>query len=137
SAEAATASETRLKVVEIAKSYQDRVQYVYGQRDESKLIFDCSSFTQFVFKKVGIRIGWGATAQTKYGDKIALASNLKIGDLIIFSKPTDYTKIGHVGMYIGKGKFIHNLNPANDVVISDLTTGSWKKRFMFGTRVIK
>ncbi|MBC8080405.1 MAG: NlpC/P60 family protein, partial [Gorillibacterium sp.] len=54
SAEAATASETRLKVVEIAKSYQGRVQYVYGQRVESKLIFDCSSFTQFVFKKAGI-----------------------------------------------------------------------------------
>ena len=137
SAEAATASATRLQIAAIAKSYQGKVQYAYGQRNESKLIFDCSSFTQFVFKKAGIRIGWGATAQTKYGDKIASASNLKIGDLIIFSKVKDRSKIGHVGIYIGKGKFIHNLNPANDVVISDLTTGSWKSRFMFGTRVIK
>ncbi|MCL6457735.1 MAG: C40 family peptidase [Gorillibacterium sp.] len=137
SAEAATASATRLEIAKIAKSYQGKVQYAYGQRNESKLIFDCSSFTQFVFKKAGIHIGWGATAQTKFGDKISSASNLKIGDLIIFSKVGNKSKIGHVGIYVGQGKFVHNLNPANDVITSDLTSTSWKNRFMYGIRVVK
>lgn len=135
-AEAATAAETRQKVVAIAKSYQGKVQYQYGKRNESRLIFDCASFTQFVYKKAGISIGWGATTQTRFGTKISSASDLKVGDLVMFSSVKNKSKIGHVGIYIGNGKFIHNLNPANDVIISDLTTGSWKTRFKQGTRVI-
>ncbi|MEO3944785.1 C40 family peptidase [Gorillibacterium sp. CAU 1737] len=137
-AEAATAtsSTTASKAISIAKSYQGKVQYQYSVRNESKLIFDCSSFTQFVFKKVGIKIPWGANAQTKSGTKITKISNLKPGDLVHFSVSTP-GKIGHVGIYIGNGKFIHNLSPKYDVVISDLSTGSWNKKFIQGTRIIK
>ncbi|WP_438432773.1 C40 family peptidase [Gorillibacterium sp. sgz500922] len=135
-AEAATASSTASKVISIAKSYQGKVQYQYGVRNTSKLIFDCSSFTQFVYKKVGITIPWGANAQTKSGTKITKTANLKPGDLVMFSVSTP-GKIGHVGIYIGNGKFIHNLSPKYDVVISDLSKGSWNKKFISGTRVIK
>jgi len=135
-AEAASASTTASKVISIAESYQGKVQYQHGVRNPSKLIFDCSSFTQFVFKQVGIYIPWGATAQTKYGTKIGNTANLKPGDLVQFSVATP-GKIGHVGIYIGGGKFIHNVNPKSDVVISDLTTGYWKRHFIQGTRVIK
>lgn len=135
-AEAATASSTASKVISIAKSYQGKVQYVWGKRDPNKLIFDCSSFTQFVYKKAGISLLWGANKQTKAGTKITKISNLKKGDLVHFSVGTP-GKIGHVGIYIGDGKFIHNLNPKYDVVISDLSTGYWKRHFIQGTRVIK
>ncbi|WP_058304217.1 C40 family peptidase [Gorillibacterium timonense] len=135
-AEAATASSTASKVISIAKSYQGKVQYEYGVRNESKLIFDCSSFTQFVYKKAGIKLPWGANMQTKYGTKITKISNLKPGDLVHFSVSTP-GKIGHVGIYIGNGKFIHNLSPKYDVVISDMSSGNWKNRFIQGTRVIK
>ncbi|WP_438432772.1 C40 family peptidase [Gorillibacterium sp. sgz500922] len=123
------------KVISIAESYQGKVQYVYGERNPSKLIFDCSSFTQFVYGKVGVSLPWGANAQTKSGAKITKISNLKPGDLVMFSVSTP-GKIGHVGIYIGDGKFIHNLSPKYDVVISDLSKGSWNKKFISGTRVL-
>ncbi|WJH34831.1 C40 family peptidase [Paenibacillus sp. CC-CFT747] len=127
----------RSNLVNYAKSLQDRVNYKYGARDEARLLFDCSSFTQYVYKKQGIYIPWGANAQTKYGTTIKYKSSLQMGDLVMMSFSKNSTRIGHVGIYIGGGKFIHNVNPTDDVVISDLNSGYWKDRFVKGTRVIR
>jgi cell wall-associated NlpC family hydrolase len=124
------------KVVNYALSLKGKVQYQWGKRDPSHLIFDCSSFTQYVFKQtLNKYMGWGANAQTHYGPKISTTGALKRGDLVMFSVGTP-GKIGHVGIYMGNGKFVHNLSPKANVVISDLTTGYWKRHFIQGTRII-
>lgn len=123
-------------IIDYAKSLMGKVTYKYGARNPEKLQFDCSSFTQFVFKSQGIYIPWGANAQTTYGTDVKSINDLKPGDLVMASVSTP-GKIGHVGIYIGEGKFIHNVNPTSNVVISDLTSGYWKNHFVKGTRVIK
>ncbi|MFM9280990.1 C40 family peptidase [Paenibacillus jiagnxiensis] len=118
------------KIVNTAKSYQGKVTYKFGARNPSKLIFDCSSFTQFVFKKNGKNIPWGSKAQAKRGKAVYSKSKLAIGDLVMFSvnKPG---RIDHVGIYVGNGRFISNM-PKKGVVIESINKGYWGGRFIMG-----
>ncbi|OXM82707.1 C40 family peptidase [Paenibacillus rigui] len=128
-ASAATTSQDD-KIISTAKSYIGKVKYVYGERNPDKLIFDCSAFTQFVFKKNGISIPWGSRAQAKVGTKVSSISKLQKGDLVMFSVGTK-GQINHVGIYVGNNKFISNTK-SSGVVISSMTSGYWSTRFIEG-----
>lgn len=127
-------------IIANAERLQGKVQYHWGVMDPSKMWFDCSSFTKYLFKQEGINLRWGARKQ--YVDGIKISKNqLRPGDLVFFSVPstvnakTAYDKIEHVGIYIGNGKFIHNLNPKSDVTISNLNVGYWKNHYIAAARV--
>ena len=85
--------------------------------------FDCSGFTQYVFKKAGVSLPRTSSAQGKVGTKVS-RSELRSGDLVMFP--------GHVGIYIGDGMFIHSPSPGKSVRIDDLST---RKNFLYGRRV--
>jgi murein DD-endopeptidase / murein LD-carboxypeptidase len=126
------------KLIAFAVSLQGKVQYGYSKRvtsNPNKMILDCSSFTQYVYKQaLGVKMGWGANKQYNAFPHITNA-DLRKGDLVFFSV-SNPSKIGHVGIYIGDGKFIHNVNPKSDVVIADLTKGYWKKHYIDASRPI-
>jgi lipoprotein Spr len=111
-----------------AESYMGKVRYKFSTRDTQHLIFDCSSFTQFVFKQNGIDIPWGSSAQAHFGTRVPDKAHLSIGDLIMFSVNTP-GHINHVGIYIGNGKFISN-TPSSGVAISNLNSGYWSSRYI-------
>ncbi|WP_373230188.1 C40 family peptidase [Cohnella sp.] len=123
----------KAEIISIAKSLMGKVKYKFGVNNPSRLIFDCSSFTKYVFAKKGITLKWGSSAQSKQGKYVA-KKNLQKGDLVFLSvaKPG---KINHVGIYIGDGKFIHNTNggSANGVIISNLS--SYSSRYITARRV--
>jgi lipoprotein Spr len=129
-ASAQVAQATHDNIIQTAESYIGKVRYRYSTRDSQHLIFDCSSFTQFVFKKNGIDIPWGSKAQSSFGTPVRDKSYLRVGDLIMFSVGTP-GRINHVGIYIGNGKFISN-TPSSGVVINELNSGYWKDRFITG-----
>jgi lipoprotein Spr len=118
------------RIVNTAKAYQGRVTYRFGVRNPAQLIFDCSSFTQFVFQKNGRKIPWGSKAQARWGLPVRSKSQLSIGDLVFFSvnKPG---QINHVGIYIGNGQFISN-SPSRGVHIASIHTGYWGGRYITG-----
>ncbi|UUZ86081.1 C40 family peptidase [Paenibacillus sp. P26] len=118
------------QIVNTAKSYIGQVKYRYGTRDPQHLIFDCSSFTQFVFQKNGMNIPWGARAQTGFGTPVTSKSKLSVGDLVMFSVGTP-GRIDHVGIYIGNGQFIGN-SPSKGVAVYSMNTGYWSTRFITG-----
>ncbi|SDO04536.1 Cell wall-associated hydrolase, NlpC family [Paenibacillus sp. yr247] len=126
----ATSASKDDRIVRTAQSYIGKVRYRFGVRDTNRLILDCSAFTQMVFKKNGITIPWGSSAQAKVGTPVKHKAQLRKGDLVMFSvsKPG---RINHVGIYIGNGKFISNTT-SSGVVIRDLNTGYWKDRFIIG-----
>lgn len=132
SAPAATTG-TGSKIVSTAKTYQGKVTYVWGERDPSRLIFDCSSFTQFIYKKYGISLPWSSRQQSQMGSYVS-KSNLRTGDLVFFSVGTP-GQVGHVGIYIGSGQFIHNL-PNKGVIISSLGSTYWSGHYITGRRVL-
>lgn len=93
-------------VVAASKALRGKVTYRYGTNKPGSLIFDCSSFTKYVYGKYGVNLKWGTSAQVKQGQYVA-KSSLRKGDLIFFNNGRT-SAVSHVGIYIGNGQFIHN-----------------------------
>ncbi len=66
--------------------------------------FDCSGFIQMLFKKLDYLIPRNARDQVNWeGFYSVEPSSLAPGDILFFGEG----KIGHVGLYIGDGQFLH------------------------------
>ena len=76
--------------------------------------FDCSGFTMYVFAQIGVSLPHYAAAQYGLGRAVA-KSDVQPGDLVFFSG------LGHMGMYIGGGNFIHSPRTGDVVKISSLS----------------
>jgi peptidoglycan DL-endopeptidase CwlO len=75
------------------------VPYVWGGTTPSG--FDCSGFTSYVYRQMGISIPRTARQQQNFGTKVSLSA-LQPGDLVFWGSPAY-----HVGIYIGGGSYIH------------------------------
>jgi len=130
-----SASKTN-RVIDLAESYRGRVSYDFGTRNPSRLIFDCSSFTQFIFSKVGVDLKWG-TNQQKYQGTAVSKGNLRKGDLVFFDTVgSNNRNVNHVGIYMGNGKFIHNSPSLDGISINSLNSGWWTKHYVSARRVL-
>jgi cell wall-associated NlpC family hydrolase len=76
--------------------------------------FDCSGFTQYVYKHFGIYLPHSSRMQAGYGTAVSRA-NLQPGDLVFFFSP-----IHHVGIYIGGGKMVNAAGTGKGVRIDYL-----------------
>ncbi len=88
--------------------------------------FDCSGFVMFVYAKVGVSLPHNAAAQYRHGRAVSRAE-LRPGDLVFFNG------LGHNGIYIGGGRFIHSPHSGDVVKISSLGD-SWYARTWVGGR---
>jgi len=111
-------SATGSEIVAFAKKYLG-YKYVSGGSTPSKG-FDCSGFTTYVYKHFGYSISRTSSAQASNG-KAVNKSSLQAGDIICFARRSGSKKIGHVGIYIGGGKFIHAANSRKGVIISNVS----------------
>ena len=89
--------------------------------------FDCSGFTAYVYAKLGITLAHSTYAQWDAGTHIP-RGDLQPGDLVFFAG------IGHVGIYIGGGRFIHAPHTGTVVQISSLS--GWYSSEYVGARRI-
>lgn len=99
--------------------------------------FDCSSFTRHVFKRFGVDLPRLAKDQDNIGRRVS-RSDLQAGDLIFFTVPGRFDSDaipGHVGIYIGDGKFIHTWGDPG-VQISELDSGYWSNVILHMQRVL-
>ena len=112
-------------VVGIAMRYLG-VPYVWGGASPSG--FDCSGFTMYVYAQVGVSLPHNAAAQYGYGVPVS-RSQLQPGDLVFFNG------LGHMGLYIGGGQFIHAPHTGDVVKISSLSD-SWYASTYVGARRI-
>lgn len=110
--------------------------YVWGATGPNK--FDCSGFTQKVFRKAGIKIPRNSRAQAKVGQYITF-NQLKCGDMVFFATNKKNAKrVTHVGIYLEEGKFIHASSGGKRVMISSFEKNPYyKQRFVLGRRIIK
>lgn len=125
------------ELVNYAKQYLG-VPYEFGTGpyEETKK-FDCSSFTRYVFKKFGVNLPRLAKDQDNLGTRVS-RSELDVGDLIFFTVPDRFASDaipGHVGIYIGDGKFIHTWGDPG-VQISDLDSGYWSNVILHMQRIL-
>jgi peptidoglycan DL-endopeptidase CwlO len=109
-------------VVGIAMQYLG-TPYVYGGSSPSG--FDCSGFVMYVYAQVGVSLPHNAAAQYGYGTPVD-RSQLQPGDLVFFNG------LGHNGIYIGGGSFIHSPHTGDVVKISSLS--GWYASTWVGAR---
>jgi len=128
-AEAATPQSEAL--IKSGKEYLG-VPYRLGAPSGSTYAFDCSSFTQYLFKKNGISLPRTSSAQSTKGTKVA-KSYLSMGDLVFFN--TNGRSISHVGVYAGQNKMLHT-SSSKGVVLSDMNTSYWNNRYVTARRVL-
>ena len=98
-------------VVGIAMQYLG-VPYVWG--GSSPAGFDCSGFIQYVFAQVGVQLPHHAASQYSYGVPVPYGE-MQPGDLVFFDG------LGHAGIYIGGGQFIHSPHTGDVVKISSIS----------------
>ena len=108
--------------------------YVWGGSSLKDGGFDCSGFTQYVFKQAGYTIDRTSLQQSLDGTLVNIA-NLKPGDLVFFSFAQN-GKVDHVGLYIGNGKMINSPKTGDVVKTVDITTSYWQSRFVTARRII-
>lgn len=132
---AATVSTSSVADNVIAKGKQFMgVRYKFGAPAGRTDMFDCSSFTQYVFKQNGIKIPRSSKQQAKIGTYVP-KSQLRAGDLV-FSDTNRDGVINHVGIYMGNGKVIHTYRVGVGVTISNFKGSSWDKTYVTARRVI-
>jgi cell wall-associated NlpC family hydrolase len=88
--------------------------------------FDCSGFVMYVFAQIGVSLPHNAAAQYGYGTPVS-RDQLQPGDLVFFDG------LGHDGIYIGNGQFIHSPHTGDVVKISSLSD-SWYASTWVGAR---
>jgi len=110
-------------------------KYVWGATGPRT--YDCSGFTQKIYRDAGIKIPRVSRDQAKVGQYISY-NNLQKGDMVFFdTKKHRSGKVTHVGIYLGRGNFIHASSGAKKIVIFNFNKRSYyKKRFLWGRRVI-
>jgi hypothetical protein len=94
-------------------------------------LFDCSSFVYYAYEQAGIKLGERTSATTKTLRKKGTAvkgglANARPGDMIFFDT---YDKDGHVGIYLGDGKFIGAQSSTGVAVVDINKSDYWSSRF--------
>ena len=116
----------RTRIVRFARVYLG-VRYSYGGTTP-RSGFDCSGFTRFVYAHFGIALPHYSVAQFSTGRRVS-RGRLRPGDLVFFDR------LGHVGLYIGRGRFIHAPHTGTRVSISPLA-GSYAAGYDGAVRLI-
>lgn len=92
--------------------------------------FDCSGLTMVVYRLNGLDLPRNSAWQFEHGRAVDKA-DLRSGDLVFFAT-NGGRRVSHVGMYIGRDRFIHAPRPGRDVCVSRLSNSYFRKRFVGG-----
>lgn len=118
------------KIVACAQEYLG-TPYVWG--GTSAKGFDCSGFTQYVFKQFGYSLKRTAANQLTCGTTVT--GELQVGDLVFFKNTyTTSAAASHVGIYMGNNMFIHAAN--GGVKITSLDHEYYAPRYIGAQRII-
>jgi peptidoglycan DL-endopeptidase CwlO len=115
-------------VIHAGDKYIGNSVYVFGggrnSYDVANGRFDCSAFVAWAFRQAGIKVGAHTDILKNTGTSVSI-SEARSGDLVFFDT---YKIDGHVGIYLGGGKFIGSQS-STGIAIADLTKGFYKKKF--------
>ncbi len=111
-------------VVEMAKSYIG-TPYVYGGMSPAG--FDCSGFVKYCYSLMGVNLNRVAADQAYNGVEVPVG-DMRPGDILCFSSSIGGSYIGHTGIYVGNGYFIHSPRTGYTVEIVALDATSYGQR---------
>lgn len=92
---------------------------------------DCSGFVRAVYNLCGVSIPRTSRDQYKAGESVS-KKDIQDGDLVFFG--ASESKINHVGIYVGDGKFVHAPRRGEDIKITHIDENYFEKRFIGARR---
>ena len=123
----------RGQIAEVAKQ-QLGIRYVWG--GTTRRGFDCSGFTQYVYKKCGLTLTRSCISQIGEGTIIP-KEDLQCGDLVFFKRTTNSKNfVTHVGIYLGDGKLIH-ASSSKGITIVELESDYYVKHYLCARRILQ
>lgn len=109
------AARQRIKATKAVSVAKKQIGDPYRWGASGPNAFDCSGLVMYSWRKAGVKLPRITGSQYRAVKKKVSWKNLKPGDLMFFSG------LGHVGMYVGKGKMIHSPHSGTRVQINKLS----------------
>ena len=91
--------------------------------------FDCSGFVRYVYGHFGRSLPHSSYADFDLGRRVSRGS-LRPGDLVFFDG------VGHVGMYVGGGRFIHAPHTGTSVQVTRLDEPWYRSSYDGARRLV-
>ncbi|HEY8683206.1 MAG TPA: C40 family peptidase [Rhodanobacter sp.] len=97
--------------------------------------FDCSGLVDYIYRNAAeIVLPHSSRAMAAMnGKKVRHMSDLASGDLVFFGSTGG---VSHVGVYVGKGRFVHAPNSGGTVRLDDIDGPYWGNHFAYGKRLL-
>jgi len=90
--------------------------------------FDCSGLVMYAYSKLGVSLPHSSYALWNVGTPVP-RDQLQAGDMVFFSG------LGHMGLYIGGGQFVHAPHTGDVVKVSSMSSGSYAYSYVGARRV--
>jgi cell wall-associated NlpC family hydrolase len=100
--------------------------YVWGGATPTG--FDCSGLVSWAYRRLGVELPHSSYALYDRGRRVA-RSRMKPGDLVFFSG------LGHVGMYLGRGRMVHAPQSGRNVEVVPLRGPYYGSRLIGARRI--
>lgn len=110
---------------------QNGTPYVYGGTRPGG--FDCSGFTQFLYKEHGFQINRRASTQLQDGIVVP-KEGMIAGDLVFFREAWEPCEASHVGIYVGNNTIIHS--GSRGICYANLDVDWFAETFLCARRVL-
>ena len=97
--------------------------------------FDCSGLVDYIYRNAA-NLQLPRTSRqmsSMSGTTLKRMADLVSGDLVFFD---GHSGISHVGVYVGKGRFVHAPNSGGTVRLDDIDGPYWRDHFAYGKRLL-
>jgi cell wall-associated NlpC family hydrolase len=105
--------------------------YLYGGTDPLEG-FDCSGLVYYVYGQAGYSVPRTSREQFRAARKISV-DDADPGDLVFFQ---DQTKLSHVGIYLGEGRFVHAPASGENVAVGSLDSQYYQEQLVAVGRLL-
>jgi cell wall-associated NlpC family hydrolase len=97
--------------------------------------FDCSGLVDYIYRNAtGLQLPRTSSEMADMDVyKVKRMTQLVSGDLVFFGSRG---RISHVGVYVGKGRFVHAPNSGGTVRLDDIDGPYWRDHFAYARRVL-
>ena len=122
-------NDTAAKAIDYAKEMLGKPYKYAGDTPEG---FDCSGLVKYSYGRAGIAMPRDTQSQRRMSMLVSV-HGMREGDLLFFDQ--EGKKTSHVGLYLGKGRFIHAPSSGGKVRTDSVNAEFWKKHFVEARRV--
>ncbi len=134
--------EISMRVTDLLAAARAKLGSRYRVGSTGPTAFDCSGFTSYVFRQLGVSLARSSQEQSREGTLMSDPTQLRPGDLVFFGRSGRKSRtVNHVGIVTdtdperGTFSFIHS-STSQGVITSSSTDAYWSRRFVGGRRVL-